>query len=108
MLAAPFLALLVDVQLAGEDVTGAAVSTERLAAIGDRSDLPRIRATAGFAAGKVAVARGDEDASERLAAVVTAFSDQGMTLDAAMARMLLARSLESREPEVAVADAGPR
>jgi DNA-binding NarL/FixJ family response regulator len=105
VLAAPFLALLVDVQLADGDTVGAASSTERLTAIGKRSALPRVQAAAGFAAGKVAEARGDEDASDRLAAAVTAFSDQGMTLDAAMARMRLARALEGRQPEVAVADA---
>ena len=105
VLAAPFLALLVDVQLADGDVAGAASSTERLAVIGERSGLPRVQAAAAFAAGKVAEARGDDDASDRLAAVVSAFSDQGMTLDAAMARMLLARSLERAQPEVAVADA---
>ena len=105
VLAAPFLALLVDVQLADGDVAGAASSTERLAVIGERSGLSRVQAAASFAAGKVAEARGDDDASDRLAAVVSAFSDQGMTLDAAMARMLLARSLERAQPEVAVADA---
>ncbi len=105
VLAAPFLALLVDVQLADGDVVGAASSTERLTAIGERSALPRIRAAAAFAAGKVAAARGDDDASDRLAAAVAAFSEQGMTLDAALARMQLARSLEDAQPEVAVADA---
>ena len=105
VLAAPFLALLVDVQLADGDVDGAASSTGRLAAIGERSALPRIMAAAAFAAAKVAAARGDDDASDRLAAAVAAFSEQGMTLDAALARMRLARSLEHAQPEVAVADA---
>jgi DNA-binding NarL/FixJ family response regulator len=105
VLAAPFLALLVDVQLADGDVAGAASSTERLTAIGERSALLRIRAAAAFAAGKVADARGDDDASDLLAAAVAAFSEQGMTLDAALARMQLARSLENAQPEVAVADA---
>jgi DNA-binding NarL/FixJ family response regulator len=105
VLAAPFLALLVDVQLADGDVAGAGSSAERLTAIGERSALTRVRAAARFASGKVAEARGDEDASDRLAAAVSAFSDQGMTLDAAMARMRLARSLERTHPDVAVADA---
>ena len=105
VLAAPFLALLVDVQLADGDTDGAASSTERLAGIGERSALPRVQAAAAFAAGKVAEARAEENASERLAAAVAAFSEQGMTLDAALARMRLARSLERMQPEVAVADA---
>ena len=105
VLAAPFLALLVEVQLAEGDVDGAASSVERLMAIGERSELPRIRADAAFAGGKVADARCDEDATDRLAAAVAAFSDQGMTLDAALARMRLARALEHEQPEVAVADA---
>ena len=105
VLAAPFLALLVDVQLADGDVVGAASSTERLTAIGERSALPRIRAAAAFANGKVADAQGDDGASDRLAAAVAAFSEQGMALDAALARMQLARSLKDAQPEVAVADA---
>lgn len=105
VLAAPFLALLVDVQLADANVAGAGFSAERLTAIGERSALPRVQAAAGFATGKVAEARGDDDASDLLAAAVSTFSDQGMALDAAMARMRLARSLERTHPDVAVADA---
>ena len=105
VLAAPFLALLVDVQLASGDVDGAAGSTERLASIGERSELPRVQAAAAFAAGKVALANGDDDASDRLSAAVGTFSEHGMALDAAVGRMQLARSLEARQPEVAVADA---
>ena len=105
VLAAPFLALLVDVQLTGGDVAGADASAERLRAIGERSALPRVQAAAAFAAGKVAEARGEDDASDRLAEAVAAFSDQGMTLDAAMARMRLAGSLEAVDPDVAIADA---
>jgi DNA-binding NarL/FixJ family response regulator len=105
VLAAPFLALLVDVQLTEDDMAGADASAERLRGIGERSALPRVQAAATFAAGKVAEARDDDDASDRLAEAVGAFSDQGMALDAAMARMRLAASLEDVQPEVAVADA---
>ena len=98
VLAAPFLALLVDVQLTEGDMAGADASAERLRGIGERSALPRVQAAAAFAAGKVAEARGDDDASDRLAEAVAAFSDQGMTLDAAMARMRLAGSLEDGGP----------
>ena len=105
VLAAPFLALLVDVQLTGGDVAGADTSAGRLRVIGERSALPRVRASAAFATGKVAEARGEDDASDRLAEAVAAFSDQGMTLDAAIARMRLAGSLEAVDPDVAVADA---
>ncbi len=105
VLAAPFLALLVDVQLTDGDVAGAGASAARLRGIGERSALPRVLAAAAFADGKVAETRGEDDASDRLAEAVAAFSDQGMTLDAAIARMRLAGSLESVDPDVAIADA---
>ena len=105
VLAAPFLALLVDVQLTDGDVAGADASAGRLRGIGERSALPRVQAAAAFAAGKVAETRGEDDASDRLAEAVAAFSDQGMTLDAAIARMRLAGSLEAVDPDVAIADA---
>ncbi len=105
VLAAPFLDQLVDVQIAAGDIDGAAAAAARLDSIAQRSGLPRIQAAAGSADGRVAAARGDAGASDLLSAAVTSFSEQGMTLDAAIARMRLARVLEDREPEVAVADA---
>ncbi|MFN8234094.1 MAG: response regulator transcription factor [Actinomycetota bacterium] len=105
VLAAPHLALLVDVQLASGDLGGATTSADRLSSIADRSGLPRTAASATFAAGKVALAAGDASARGRLEDAVAAFSDQGMSLDAALARMALASALEADEPEVAVADA---
>ncbi|MEO8424222.1 MAG: LuxR C-terminal-related transcriptional regulator [Actinomycetota bacterium] len=105
VLAAPFLAQLVDIQIAAADIDGARAATERLASIADRSGLPRLQAASEFAEGKVAAARGDADALDLLSTAVTSFSEQGMALDAAIARMQLARVLEDREPEVAVADA---
>lgn len=105
VLAAPHLALLVDVQLAADDAARAASTAELLAVIAARSELPRIQASATFAAGKVAAARGDDAARAELESAVNAFSEQGMSLDAALARMELARWLEAGEPEVAVADA---
>jgi len=105
VLAAPHLALLVDVQLAAGDPDAAAASAERLARVAERSDLPRLHAAAGFAAGKVARARGEGSSRELLEGAVAAFSDQDMALDAALARMALAYAIEDDDPEVAVVDA---
>jgi DNA-binding NarL/FixJ family response regulator len=105
VLAAPFLALLIDVQLAEGDVDRAAATAERLAAIGVRSKLPRIEAEAALAGGKVAAAARDETAADRLDAAAVALAAEGMSLDAAAARMELARVLAPTQPEVAVADA---
>jgi DNA-binding NarL/FixJ family response regulator len=105
VLAAPHLALLVDVQLAAGDIDGASASADRLASVGGRSGLPRIRAAAVFAAGKVASAGGDPSARGHLEAAVAALSDQGMALDAALARMALAEAIEDVDPAVAIVDA---
>jgi len=104
-LAAPFLALLVDVQLAQGDVGGAWATTDRLAGIAERSGLPRIAAEADLARGRVGVAAGEPDAVRQLESALSRFAAQGMALQAARARLELARANEESQPEVAVGDA---
>jgi DNA-binding NarL/FixJ family response regulator len=103
VLAAPFLSLLVDVQLAQADVTAADRTAERLESVADASSLPRIRALAGLARGRVAAASGDPKAADILAAAMSAFSSQHLPLDAARARFELARTVA--DPEVAIGEA---
>ncbi len=106
VLAAPFLDLLVGIQIAQGYVEEAASSAERLAEIGERSGLPRVQAAARAAAGSVAFARGEEGRAVTLFEEATAgFATQGMPLDAAKAKMQLARASVASQPEVAVADA---
>ena len=105
VLAAPFLALLVDVRLAQIDVDGAGETARRLEAVARQSSLPRLAAMSSHAMGRVANAAGaTEDAIKRFAAAIDAFSRQGMALDAARSRFELARTLDRTEPEVAVGE----
>lgn len=105
VLAAPFLALLVDVQLAQGDAVGADRTAGRLAAIAEGSSLPRIEALARFAGGRVAAAQGDPAAPDILGDAMMAFAAQHLPLDAARARFDLARAVAETEPEVAVGEA---
>jgi DNA-binding NarL/FixJ family response regulator len=105
VLAAPFLALLVDVQLEQGDAEGADVAAARLESVAGRSSLPRIVAIAEFARGRVLATVGDPDAPRRLEAAMSAFAVQGLTLDAARARFHMARSVEGTQLEVAIGEA---
>jgi Bacterial regulatory proteins, luxR family/MalT-like TPR region len=105
VLAAPFLALLVDVQLGQGDADGASATADRLERVAKRSGLPRIEAMAGFAQGRVAAFGGDPIAPRILGSTVSAFAAQRLPLDAARARFELARALAGSEPEVAVGEA---
>jgi len=103
VLAAPFLALLVQVQLAQGDAEGADRSAGRVEAVAERSSLPRIRAAARHARGRVAAARGDPEAVRLLEAAMADFAAQQLHLDSAQARFDLARTVA--DPEVAVGEA---
>src|SRR5215204_427348 len=80
VLAAPFLSLLVEVQLAQPDVAGAAITAARLEAVAKASSLPRIGALALFARGRVAAAEHDPGASEILGSAISAFAAQHLAL----------------------------
>ena len=96
VLAAPFLSLLVEVQLAQGDQIAAAGTAERLERVAEASSLPRIEAMSRFARGRVAAAGGDRAAPEILGGAISDFSSQRMPLDAARARFELARALDRR------------
>jgi len=103
VLAAPFLGLLVQVQLIQGDVEGAERSARRLEAVAERSSLPRVRAAARHARGRVATALGDPGAVRHLEAAMADFAAQQLHLDAAQARFDLART--AADPEVAIGEA---
>jgi DNA-binding CsgD family transcriptional regulator len=105
VLAAPFLSLLVQVQLAQPDVAGAAITAGRLEAVATASSLPRTGALALFARGRVAAAEHDPMASEILGSAISAFAAQHLPLDAARARFELVRVVDADQPEVAVGEA---
>jgi DNA-binding NarL/FixJ family response regulator len=105
VLAAPFLALLSEVQLAQSDLDGAASTVERLAGIAERSGIGRVDAAAQLVRGRVALARAEPSAIEHLERALARFSDEGMPVEAARARLELARALEGTQPEVSIEEA---
>jgi DNA-binding CsgD family transcriptional regulator len=105
VLAAPFLSLLVDVQLAQGDASSADRTAGRLEAVADASSLPRIEPLARFARGRVAAAQNDPEAADVLGRAISAFAEQHLPLDAARARFELARTVADAQPEVAVGEA---
>ena len=105
VLAAPFLSLLVDVQLGQADLSSADRTAERLEAVARASALPRIEALAVFARGRVAAATGDVAAADILGRAISAFASQHLPVDAARARFELARAVAETQPEVAVGEA---
>jgi DNA-binding CsgD family transcriptional regulator len=105
VLAAPFLSLLVEVQLAQGDVAGAGSTATRLEGVANASSLPRIVAMAAFARGRVAADAGDAAAPDLLGSAVAAFAAQHLSLDAARARFALARAVDAEQPDVAVGEA---
>lgn len=105
VLSTPFLALLVDVQLAQGDLETATSTAARLQGVAAAASLPRIEAMAGFARGRVAAAAGDPRARSLLDGAVSAFAAQGLAVDAARARFELARAVVASDPQVAVGEA---
>ncbi|HJS27410.1 MAG TPA: LuxR C-terminal-related transcriptional regulator [Actinomycetota bacterium] len=105
VLSAPFLALLVDVQLAQGDASGAGDTAARLESVAGRSALARLEAMARLARGRVLAATNDPKAPEVLGAALSDFASQQMPLDAARARFELARALDGAQPEVAMGEA---
>ena len=105
VLAAPFLGLLVEVQLAQGDVPGAERTASRLDAVANSSSLPRIVAMAAFARGRVAAAGDDPGAAQILGLAISAFAAQHLPLDAARARFALAHAVDAEQQDVAVGEA---
>lgn len=104
--AAPLLALLVEVQLAQDDVDAAGATAERLTELAEkRPDAHFLRASAALARGQVCMAGGDQDAAACLREALAAFTKAQMPVELARARLELARAIATDKPDVAVAEA---
>ena len=103
--AAPLLALLVDVCLAEGDTAAASETADRLATLAERHRTAYLRGAAALAKGRICVASGSDDVKACLRDALAAFSAAQMPLELARARLELARSLAEAEPEVAIAEA---
>jgi DNA-binding CsgD family transcriptional regulator len=102
LLAAPLLSQLVDARLQEGRVDGARAAISGLERMAETPGRDRVEALAVAAAGRVAGAGGSEDAPRLLQEAVNRFAALGLRLDAARARLDLARSLAAQSPEVAV------
>ncbi len=102
---APGLALLVEVALARGDLAAAEETLDQLTALaGERND-DRTRAVAKLIEGRVRAAGGDQQARADFQAALELFSALGLALEAAQARVALARALASHAPAAAVEEA---
>jgi DNA-binding CsgD family transcriptional regulator len=104
--AAPLLAMLVDVQLAAGHAAEAAGAAERLTAIAARHRGPFLTASAALAQGSVALAAGHgDDARVCLREALAGFAGADLPMELARAQLALAAALATERPEVALAEA---
>ena len=101
----PLLELLVGIQLARDDLPAARETLDRLAGLAAACEDERVRASAELAAGRVLAADGDERAPPRLRTALERFSALDLPLEAAWARLALARALASNSRAAAVSEA---
>lgn len=104
--AAPLWALLVDVQLAQDDLEGAARSVARLQSIAEqRPSVPFVVATAALARGRLCLRRREPQAAACFRDALTVFGRAQAPVQVAHVRLDLARALAGENPEVAAAEA---
>jgi DNA-binding NarL/FixJ family response regulator len=103
--AGPLLALLVDVQLARDEVDEAAAAATRLAEVAAGQPSDYLQAAAALARGKVCVATTEGDYRACMHEALASFSRAQMPIELARARLELARAVASERPEVAIAEA---
>ncbi|MEX1047615.1 MAG: LuxR C-terminal-related transcriptional regulator [Actinomycetota bacterium] len=106
LLAVPLLGLLVQVQLAQEDIEGARASAAEIVSTAERSGSRRARADAELATGRVRTASGEEEAAiEHLDSALEGFLGMKLRIDAARTRLELARAHVKSDPKTAVDEA---
>ena len=104
--AAPLLAMLVDVHLAAGHAADAASAAERLAAIAARHRGPFLMASAALAHGSIALADGlGDDARTCLREALAGFAGAELPMELARTQLALAAALAKDRPEVALAEA---
>jgi DNA-binding CsgD family transcriptional regulator len=102
---APLLGLLVRVQVARGDIGAAEEALAQLGELASQAGDEGTRAASRLARGTVRSARADDGAREDFQAALELFSGLGLTLEAAQARIGLARALAGRAPAAAAAEA---
>jgi DNA-binding CsgD family transcriptional regulator len=102
---APLLELLLKVELGREDLPAARETLARLAALAAESSSELVGAFAELAAGQLGAAEGDVRAAGQLKHALERLAVLGLPLEAARARLELARVIASGAPEVAALEA---
>lgn len=104
LLTAPLLELLVEARIGTGELEEAGMAAKQLGKLAERTGSPRLAAAAALAASRWAAA-GGEVPIEGLERAVRLFSDAGMPLQAARARLELARAMAGDRPKVAAEEA---
>jgi DNA-binding NarL/FixJ family response regulator len=102
LLASPLLAQLVEARVAEGDLEAARTAADELEAIAQTSGRDRTQALAALAAGRVAAASADPEAPELLQRALNLFAALPQPVEAARARLELARALAGSSPQVAI------
>jgi DNA-binding CsgD family transcriptional regulator len=102
---APVLGLLVDVQVAREDLGAASDTCAELARL-SAGGSPLVAAFCAFATGRAGAARAKPDAPATLQSAVEQFTVLELPLEAARARLSLADAIASHAPAAAANEAG--
>jgi DNA-binding NarL/FixJ family response regulator len=103
--AAPLLALLVDVHLAASQLQLAEHAAEQLAACARRHGTDYLIGVAALARGRICVASGSGDPQTCLREALTCFARAQMPVELARSRLELATVVLTERPEVAMAEA---
>ena len=101
----PLLELLVEIQVAADDLAGARETAERLATLATDSGDERVAASADLAAGRLRSAEGKEGAAPLLKRALERFAGLDLPLEAGRTQLELARAITSAAAEAAVAEA---
>ena len=102
---APLLELLLKVELGSEDLLAARETLAWLAALAAGSNSDIVAAFADLAAGQLGAAEGDVRAAGRLKNALEKLAALGLPLEAARARLELARVIAAGTPDVAAVEA---
>ncbi|CAN5306155.1 hypothetical protein BH18ACT5_BH18ACT5_16180 [soil metagenome] len=102
LLAVPLLEQLVEAKIAMGNVGEAGVAAELLSEIAGPSGRDRIEAAAVLARGRLSLAAGDPTAPATLEDAIRRLLRLGLRLDAARARLVLARALSVSSPDAAI------
>jgi len=104
LLASSMLAKLVEAEIAHGDLAAAAEAAKHLGALAEASERERDRADAALALGRVTAATGD-DARANLEQALEIYGRLEMPLQAARARVEIARTVRATEPALAIEEA---